>query len=233
MESGEQPIISEWHQGERLADSLLGAGYEAEVHRRTFNTESGEHSYAYKELDSEKEAIRVSSIYSELHEAGLPVVSFLKTTRTITEGKAKYGIAMEDVTEGGRYDLFPIDHTVGYSTLEYANHAANAQSLKARLIESLAVMHNREIYDFHPGISFFLRVDKQDPSQVDFRILDYSNLTKTRLPDGWDSIPYTLKGECLSDLKALLRGIASSTEEQASLTELYDYYRAIEATQLS
>lgn len=227
MHSYEQPLIGKWHQGQQIEDSQLGRGAIAEVRRRVFETATGPAYYAYKPMPSEQEAVRTADMYARLQAAGLPVVSFLKTTyRKDDTGVMQAGIAMEDVTEYDRYKVYKAQHKKSYvkygdNGVRVVNFSEEFAALQQDMVQGLAVMHNNGLYDYHPGISFFIRLNKEDPRDVTYRILDYSNICYQAIPEGWFRQSDTFEEECESDAQVLISRLAGNLDEEFRLQERY------------
>lgn len=227
MSSYEQPLISQWHNGEQIADNYLGAGCEAEVRRRTFQTEQGIVHYAYKPVHSQYEATRIADIYTRLRDANLPVTQFLKTRREkAADGSRVFSLIMEDVSENDRYFVENVESRPigipGYDgSRPLADLSDQPMALKSDMLKDLAVIHNLGIFDFHPGISFFHTIAVDNSSNVSFRILDYGNFTHQGMPDGWDAAPFTLEDEMEHDARTLVGALSSDYMEQVALFDRY------------
>lgn len=227
----EPPIFSKIHKGEQLSDEKIAEGFETGemdqdrgIRRKKFQTESGSFHYVDRSLPNEYEAKRVMEIYQILREAGLPVVDFAKTIRKKIDDEIKFFLAMEDLTEDGKFSITEVYDR----TPQLLATSVNPIVLQEQMIRALAIMHNNEVVDFHPGLSFALRIqsrekDKQE-SVVDFRIIDYPNLTKGGLPKGWDG-NFEFEEECSSDLKQLLRGVVFEENQRQKLENLYRQIR--------
>lgn len=238
------PIIAKWHKGEQTGDEFLDKGNNAELRKRTYVTPGGEESYAFKEsYDNEKEIQRVYRVYKAMADAGLPVVDFLKTMsyRRSPRG-VKYGLAMQDATEGGQYNLVAImppakkrlladvQKSDNYDSIATIASAPHASSLQRRIAEALAIIHNLGMVDTHGVTNFFLRVDVDDPNNIDFIILDYANFvnlndqTVESNPTPRDFYAERLQGQGLAEL---FSGICDrDSNEFGSLIEYYEAIRA-------
>ena len=227
----EPPIFTKIHKGRQLEDKKIAEGFETGemdngrgIRRKKFETEDGHFYYVDRSLRSEYEARRVIQIYSALKEAGLPVVDFAKTIRKKEDGKIKFFLAMEDLTEDGKFSITEVYD----KTPQLISASSNPSALQESMIKALAIMHNNEVVDFHPGLSFALRTQPREEDQretaVDFRIIDYPNLTKGGLPKGWSGY-YNFEEECTNDLRQLLRGIVYEDTQRQHLEDLYKQIR--------
>lgn len=218
-----QEHVASWHQARELERELIGSGNEGAVYRRRFDTPQGERYYAHKEAKSETEAIRTYAIYKDLQEAGLPVADFLKTHHYKDEvyGEDRTALIMEDVSHDGKYQL----KAAGDFAFAEVAGAKDPKKLQKDMVRALAVMHNLGIYDFHPGLAMSVRVNKDDPSDVDFVFIDYSNMQKPENPTETREFgPIDFEEECQADRVILLSGIGAYGEAAEELT---DYYNAI------
>lgn len=190
------------------------------IRRKRFKTEDGHFYYVDRSLANEYEAKRVMEIYQVLQKAGLPAVDFAKTIRKKVNGETKFFLAMEDLTEDGKYSMAEVYD----KTPEFIAACANPTDLQEKMIRALAIMHNNGIVDFHPGLSFALRTQVREEDKrvvaIDFRIIDYPNLTMGGLPKGWDG-EFDFEQECSSDLRRLLQGIVFEESQGKQLEELY------------
>src|SRR3989338_8324360 len=198
----EPPIFSKIHKDEQLGDEKIAEGFETGemdngrgIRRKIFKTEDGLFYYVDRSLANEYEAKRVMEIYQVLQKAGLPAVDFAKTIRKKVDNEIKFISA-----------------------------SSNPSALQEQMIRALAVMHNNGIVDFHPGLSFALRTQTREDDKrvaaIDFRIIDYPNLTKDGLPRGWNG-EFDFEQECSSDLNRLLRGIVFEESQKEQLENLY------------
>src|SRR3989344_194246 len=227
----EPPIFSKIHKGEQLSDEKIAEGFETGemdegrgIRRKKYQTEKGIFYYVDRSLANEYEAKRVMEIYQTLQKAGLPTVDFAKIIRKRVNGEIKLFLAMEDLTENGKYSISEVYE----KTPEFISISANPSALQEEMVRALAIMHNNRIIDFHPGLSFALRTQTRKEDKrviaVDFRIIDYPNLTKGGLPKGWDG-EFDFESECSSDLNRLLRGIVFEESQRERLENLYRQIR--------
>lgn len=227
----EPPIFTKIHKGKQLEDKRIAEGFETGimdegrgVRRKKFETEDGHFYYVDRSLPSEYEARRVMQIYMDLKEAGLPVVDFAKTIRKKEGEKIRFFLAMEDLTEDGKFSITEVYD----KTPRLVSASSNPSALQESMIRALAIMHNNEVVDFHPGLSFALRTqprqEDQQEAAVDFRIIDYPNLTEGGLPKGWSG-NYNFEEECDSDLRQLLKGIVYEDTQRQHLEDLYKQIR--------
>lgn len=227
----EIPIFTKIHKGKQLEDKKIGQGFETGemdegrgVRRKIFKTEKGLFYYVDRSLLNQYEAVRVMNIYQLLKKAGIPVVDFAKVIKKKEGGKLKFFLAMEDLTENGQYSIVEDKR----KTSKFISASSNPSVLQEQMIRALAIMHNNEIVDFHPGLSFALRTQtrKEDQKEVavDFRVIDYPNLTKGGLPKGWSG-KYNFEEECVKDLKQLLSGIIYDDSQKEYLEDLYNQIR--------
>ena len=223
----EPPIFSKIHKGEQLGDEKIAEGFETGemdngrgIRRKIFKTEDGLFYYVDRSLANEYEAKRVMEIYQVLQKAGLPAVDFAKTIRKKVDNEIKFFLAMEDLTENGKYSITEVYD----KTSEFISASSNPSALQEQMIRALAVMHNNGIVDFHPGLSFALRTQTREDDKrvaaIDFPIIDYPNLTKDGLPRGWNG-EFDFEQECSSDLNRLLRGIVFEESQKEQLENLY------------
>ncbi|HBQ21810.1 MAG TPA: hypothetical protein DD708_07735 [Deltaproteobacteria bacterium] len=230
----EPPIFTKIHKGKQLGDEKIAEGFETGemdggrgIRRKKFETEDGYFYYVDRSLQSEYEAVRVMQIYQLLKDAGLPVVDFAKTIRKKIDGKIKFFLAMEDLTEDDKFTVTEVYN----KTPQLIAKSSNPSALQEQMIWALAVMHNNEVVDFHPGLSFALRTQPREEDQqeaaVDFRIIDYPNLTKGGFPKGWSG-GYNFKAECSSDVRQLLEGIVFEDSQKQHLENLYRQIRESE-----
>lgn len=231
MSGAENPILSQWHQFPVSSDEKIGEGFvsgqlgkQMGVRRKVFETPTGAESYVYKEVASESEARSSIGIYTSMKEAGLPVVSFAKILRKKVDGIFEYAIAMEDLTEGGVLIVHEFHGTKeGPSPIEeIISHSEVAHHLMEEVIYLLAVLHNNEIIDYHPGISFAIRTDR-DGVIVDVKIIDYANFEslKDMRPLRGMTKEETFDSECESDLRSVLYNLTSNPALQEELVNLY------------
>lgn len=192
---GEVPNIGPWRKGEPLADDRIGGGWESEtlmhggVRRKVFTTEEGMRVFADKPMKSGAEAKRAYEIYAKMKKAGLPVVDFLKVVREKdAQGATEYRHMMEDLTENGKLEIVTLEaKSKGHpGSQEIIKRSSHPQALREQMIRALAVMHNNELVNFHPVLSFVLRRDPKTQDIVDFKIIDYSNFTGLTLPSGME-----------------------------------------------
>jgi len=223
----ETEFVPQWQPGIQVGDEFLGAGQVAEVRRRTFEYDGGTLAYAYKWMHDLDEAKRTVDVYERLKEAKLPVVSFVVPIAwKDTSGDTLVGISMEDMTAGGSRSIVNVRQkqvvTPNYThDGVLAEASADPTALKHRMIRDLAVMHNNGLYDFHPGISFFLQFDHADKRNVSHVILDYSNICYREMPAGWPWNRGDFETECIDDAHKLLDGLAGNAKQYQSLLFLY------------
>lgn len=232
--TNDEPLIAKWHQGEHIKSDYLGEGVQSEVHREAYLTESGPEVYALKDDLDEPEVRRALDIYQKLRAAGLPVVSFLKTRYSKNElGNSRTGIVMEDATHNGQYELAPMYDGKGLYGTNLLSRCKEVPQLMMNTVRALAVMHNNQIYDFHPGLSFFFRREVEHPENVDFILLDYSNMTtsdkqKIHKGDGVfvDREPaLDPEIEYSRDLKVLMDSFPRDNDFEAKILAYYDLVR--------
>ncbi len=217
--------VAAWRNAEKLAEMSLGQGHEGEVILHTYNTEQGEMRVAQKEVSSLEEAQRGYGVYTKLKEAGLPVANFYKIrTYTNEYGNKVVGVVMEDLSEGGKYTVEPASQGTGPTARDEVAEAADPTKLKKEMVRALAVMHNNGIYDFHLGISLFVRSEIDNPQNVDFLFLDYTNMEDPDNPRRpRDTIDFDK--ECIQDRVALMQGIGVRRDEEDELVAYYQQLR--------
>ncbi len=233
----ESLILSKWHKGEMTEDKQIGAGFETSeilsggVRRRKFETAEGAKYYADREI-FKNDAKRVMMIFQNLQEANLPTVAFAKVMRKKENGDLKYYLTMEDLTNNGELELFELNPQLSFpQTLDILDRTENSWALKKQAVEALAIMHNNGIVDFHPGLSFVLRtIEKPGVGKVgvDFKIVDFPNLTKGKLPKGWGG-DFSFEDECYQDLQQLL-GALEYEHHEDSLEGLKRHYKKVRSS---
>lgn len=234
----EGPIISKWHKkGEELRDEKIGGGFVSEevgkkmgVRLKEFETKDGKRFYVYKEVMDRHEAKEVLSIYKTLQEAGLPVVEFAKVIKKRVVGD-EFVLAMEDLTENNRYEIISLDSSFRLKYYPPRSSLAIEQTrlpeeFREQMVKALAIMHNLGIYDYHPGLSFVLRLKEEEDEEaeeiaLDFKIIDYANLKFSE-----EINPEKFNKECREDLKTLLFGIIFEPGQEDYLCSLYDNLRS-------
>lgn len=210
-----EPIISQWHKSKEIEDKKIAGGFVSVftgkgegVRRKVFESEEGRRKmYVYKEVANLKEAKETMQIYAIFKEANLPVVNFAKIIKKKVKDMDEFIIAMEDLTQGG--------------TLEVSERLRSdiPEHLKEQMVQALAVIHNNDVYDYHPGLSFALREKKRNHESsgvIDFKIIDYANFETRKQLEFDECREFKFEGnqrkpsfdeECKRDLRTLLKGI--------------------------
>lgn len=213
MEKG-WPILSKIHKNGKESEEVIStSGHETTifdkiekwrgVKRQTYKTpEGGGFHYADRSLESEIEAKRTMRVYQAMKEANLPVMNFAKVIRKKIDGNIKYLLAMEDLTDNGKFFLSEITGAgVSYETkykdagVFIDDNSENPMLLKKQLVQAMAIMHNNGMAEFHTGqVSIALRFARGGEKEFafqrkgrsigskkyyynikDFRIIDYPN----------------------------------------------------------
>lgn len=239
MESEKGPILSKWHKGEETEDKRIGGGFVSDevgkkqgVRRKKFETVEGEKAYVYKEVLDKEDAKQTIQIYQTFKEAGLPIVGFAKIIRKKVNDNIEYSLAMEDLTENGVYSVVEVRQRVNGKVIsELIATSENPKKLQEDMIKALAVIHNNGIYDYHPDISFAIRLyeseNEMGVSIKDFKIIDYANFEEKK--EGKDG-EFEFHAECLKDLDRLLNSICSDEAQVDRLKKLYFALREKEIT---
>src|SRR3989344_1738851 len=235
------PILRQWEAGggettdERIAGGFVSdeMGQGLGVRRRTFEIAGGKRAYVYKEVFGRSEAERTMDIYRTFREAGLPVASFSKIIKRKKE-EAPYLLAMEDLTDGDRYALVEVGGNID-SVRSVFLSLQEGSELPEKLIRALAVIHNNGIYDFHPGLSIALRVEKGGQKTPlakrvkDFVVIDYANFERREwLEKEIEKNPRletTFEKECVDDVGVLVKRVTADRIEREKLLEYYERLR--------
>lgn len=195
----EQVIISPTMKGELGKDEVISTrGFVSTEVGKKLGVQRRE-GIVYKEALSLNDAKRNRRIYERLRESGLPVVGFLKIVKKGEGGKDAYYLAMNDLTEGDKYNLIEV------SSLPFDKSIPKlSKSMQAQLADALAVMHNAGVVDVHPGLSIAIRRERESGIIHDFVFIDYDNMSGVdeELKDGgnWD-----FEAETKNDLETLIK----------------------------
>ncbi|TSC78556.1 MAG: hypothetical protein G01um101429_732 [Parcubacteria group bacterium Gr01-1014_29] len=233
-----EPVLSKWHKEEEVGDERIADGFvsgetgkQMGVRRKSFETPEGEKFYVYKEVRNLQEAKDSMEIYQNMKTAGLPVVEFAKIIKKKSEsGDNEFVIAMEDLTEGGNIIVISLSEGEDpeFSTQAHVRREDIPFEIKEQMIHALAVIHDHDMYDYHPGISFVIRTEDTGGGSVgvfDFKIIDYANFMtrakKKRVEERQQMKEKPFEQDCQDDLRVLLRGIVVNDQEQEHLINLY------------
>lgn len=237
-ESKSHFLYSELHKGKKEVDVKVGSGFETGergVRRKVYRTKEGLAYYVDKKISSEKEAKRVMQIYQKMREAGLPIAQNAKIIRKKEDGKIVFYIAMEDLTQGGNLDITELVSSEKLRQHNLIEHLEEPLKFKESIIRALAIMHNNEIFNFHPTISFVLLTSRhylkpklrekyKGHTRLSFKIIDYSNFAYKELPPGWESIDVkagVAAKEMEHDLNKMSLCLGKNQDEMTHLVNTY------------
>ena len=196
------------------------------VRKKVFEGPDGRHYYVYKEVRDLDEAERTMDIYGTFKRLGIPVAGFAKIIKKRVGESDEFIVAMEDLTDDDKLEVVEIFQLKDW----FINKGLLIpQEIKIGMVQALARIHNEGIFDFHPGLSFALRVKKiegeDDFSVFDFRVIDYANFMREGVPGiplpKVRSVAGVYKEEQVEDLNFMLTRVTIDNREREYLKKIY------------